>query len=189
MSSKLITKKEMKRNSKSQLLKIAKEGGLQVSKKMSKAMIVDMLFKNKDLRSKMIAPAKRKPTEKQLAARKKFAERARKKTSATNVEIKSATIRPPITEPSTSVAVKSRVKVDPKASNKNEPAPRSLKMKPRQSTKIGKIVASTAPKMRVSTDKKPKLKSQIIGKITIVEQEKHEKPVGKLELAKCTVSQ
>ena len=82
MASKLITKKEMKRNSKAQLLKIAKNGGLQVSKKMSKVMIVDMIFKTKSLRASMKAPAKKQPSAAQLAARKKCPKTANPRTTA-----------------------------------------------------------------------------------------------------------
>lgn len=191
MSSKLISKKEMKRNSKALLLKIGKEGGLQVSKKMTKNMIVDMLFKNKSIRKSMKVPPKKPPTPAQLKARKAFTERMKKGKSSSGHKsghndnndkngVTGHKVRSPIEQPSTSaVNIKSKVKIDPTASNKLEPPPKTLKETPRQSTQFQKMIASTAPKLNIKTDKTV-VERQIIGKIPIIEQTQHKKESGRL---------
>ena len=182
MSSKLITKKEMKRNSKAELLKIAKGAGLQVSKKMSKVMIVDLMFNNKPLRASMKVPNKKPPSAAQLKARNAFAERARKgKKSLNSQELESSSVRSPKEVASTSaVNTKSRVKIDPTASNQLAPPQANLKPQPITSIKVAKKIASTVPTMKVNTDKAPKEGKQIIGKVGIVENKTHKKSAGKL---------
>jgi len=50
---------------------------MDVHKKMLKSEVVSKLFRNKVVRAKLQAPSKRTATPKQIAARQRFAERAR----------------------------------------------------------------------------------------------------------------
>ena len=59
------TRKMINRHSKKLLLEFADENGLEVNSKMSKRAIVDMVFKNKEVRSKLGIKDKRKLTENQ----------------------------------------------------------------------------------------------------------------------------
>ena len=67
-----ITKKVIKRHLKKDLLKIAKDNGLDVNKKMTKNVIVDKIFKNKSVRSKVPLKEKRPLSEKQKANLARF---------------------------------------------------------------------------------------------------------------------
>lgn len=59
------TRKMINRHSKNSLLEFADEHGLEVNNKMGKSSIVDMIFKNKDVRDKLTMKEKRPLTENQ----------------------------------------------------------------------------------------------------------------------------
>ena len=63
----LLTRKEIGRYNKADLLRIARDSGIACKGKMLKRELVDCIFKRKDLRSSLQAPPKRKMTEKQKA--------------------------------------------------------------------------------------------------------------------------
>ena len=75
--SKGLTKKELKRFSKSALIKICGENSVECNRKDLKTDLVNRIFKNKGLRSKLKAPEKRKASAAQMKAREAFANRAR----------------------------------------------------------------------------------------------------------------
>ena len=75
--SKGLTKKELKRFSKSALIKICGENSVECNRKDLKTDLVNRIFKNKGLRSKLTAPAKRVASAAQMKARAAFADRAR----------------------------------------------------------------------------------------------------------------
>lgn len=123
MGKKGLTKKEIRRFTKKELLKICKDNNLPCNSKSSKAELVAQVFKNKQLKNSLQAKPPRKLSEKQRANLARF----RFSKSKDKVEDDSAVVRKPIEEVALSKPVKSLVKVDPTASNKNEPAPASLK--------------------------------------------------------------
>lgn len=63
----LLTRKELNRFKKAELLAVARNAGISCKGKMLKRELVDCIFKRKDLRSSLQAPEKRKLTEKQKA--------------------------------------------------------------------------------------------------------------------------
>lgn len=63
----LLTRKEINRYKKADLLRIARDAGIACKGKMLKRELVDCIFKRKDLRSSLQVPEKRKLTEKQKA--------------------------------------------------------------------------------------------------------------------------
>lgn len=130
------TRKTINRHNKKDLLKFARDNGLKVKTTMTKKILVDMIFRNKALRDKVPLKEKRKLTEKQKANLKKFGYKTRDR-----VLEESAKISKPIPVAAPSKPVKSAVKIDPKASNKNQPAPASLKQNPAK-TNIGKQIAA-----------------------------------------------
>jgi hypothetical protein len=67
-----LTKKEINRYKKNDLLKIAKDNGIEANRKMSKRELVNKVYKNKSLRKSLKAPEKRKLTEKQKANLAKY---------------------------------------------------------------------------------------------------------------------
>lgn len=67
-----LSKKEIRRFKKADLLKMCKDGLIPCSKKDSKAVLVTKVFKNKKLRSSLQAPEKRKMSEKQLKNLERF---------------------------------------------------------------------------------------------------------------------
>ena len=71
-SKKGLSKKEIKRFKKADLVKLCKEYDVQCSKKDSKALLVDKVFKSKKMRSSLHAPEKRKMSEKQMSNLARF---------------------------------------------------------------------------------------------------------------------
>lgn len=155
------TRKTIARNSKKDLLKFARDNGLDVKTSMSKKIIVDIIFKNKSVRALVPEKEKRKLSEKQRANLERF----RFKKTKDKVLDDSAKISKPIEVAAPSKPnPQSKVKIDPTASNKNEPAPESLKQNPttqiKQSKKVaeGTIQEKDLSKAKVQTfikDKEP----------------------------------
>ncbi len=137
-----LTKKEINRFSKKELKKICMENGIVCNSKTSKTMMVAEVMKNKKLRRALVAKPKRKMSDKQRQSLEKF---RFKKSTDKQMDV-SATIRKPKEEPALSKPVQSSVKVDPTASNKNEPAPLTLKQDPSFELNKERNVASTQPK-------------------------------------------
>ena len=145
MSGKRITRKIINRHSKKYLIDFAKSNGLKVNKSTSKKIVVDLLFKNKSLRNKIPVKEKRKLSDKQ----RKNLERFRFKKTQNKEVAESSTVRAPVPSATIDPPQKTKVKIDPTASNKNEPAPPTLKQDPAK-TKINKVIAS-----KTITQKKP----------------------------------
>ena len=146
MPSGRLTKKEINRYNKKELMKIFKDNGIACNSKTSKTSLVAEVLKNKSLRGSLEVKAKRKMSDKQKANLSKF---RFKKSSITPEQDDSAVIQKPKAVASReAVASKSKTVVDPTAGNKNEPAPPSLKQNP-SNTNQGKTVAETAPKMKM----------------------------------------
>ena len=70
--SKGLTRKELNRFLKKDLMKIARDNNMPCNSKDSKRNLVDCIFKNKDLRKSLTAPPKRVMSEKQKANLKRF---------------------------------------------------------------------------------------------------------------------
>ena len=170
-----ISKKELRRFSKSQLVKIAKENQIEVNKKSSKNVLVDIIFKNKQVRNKLTAPNKREPTAAQKAARERFVkqakERALKKTTATKEDIDSAypeAPKPLSNQEQKNIVIAKKLEgltPKPTASDQQE-QPKVLK--PVEPVEVAKAIEASVPTLKVATDKK------------IVEQEKSTAPVATL---------
>lgn len=170
-----ITRKEIRRFNKSELLKLLKEKGQVVSKKMTKNALVDIIMKNKTIRGSLTAPPKRKATPAQLKTQQAFKDRLTKKTGITKAEADAVVPKAVKAPPKQSKKV-----IQPTASNQLQPINPSNVEKPSERPGVEKKLDITAPKMKVSTDNNPREKSQIKGMITIIEQEQHKDNVGKL---------
>lgn len=160
-----LTKKELNRYKKAELLKICKDNNISCSTKSSKAELVSSIFKNKSLRKSLPLKPKRKMSEKQRANLEKF----RFKNTISKEQDESATIRSPLPAPVsiTKPNPKSKVEVNPTASNKNEPAPASLKQDPSETNKNKSIAKKTLVE---PADKKAKILKPIEEKIQVVGQ-------------------
>ena len=159
-----LNRKEIKRFTKLELRKICNDNGIPCNTKTSKADLVSSVFKNKQLRGSLPVKAKRTMSEKQKANLQKF----RFKKSISKEEDESATVRNPTPVP-VSISKpnpKSNVKIDPTSSNKNEPAPSSLKQNISKSTNKGKAVA----KATITQKQQPKahIKQVLTGKVNVV---------------------
>jgi len=75
----ITTKKELKRYTKLELQKTLKDNNITFNNKSKKNDLVELVFSNENLLKTLVLKPKRIPTEKQLAAREQFAERAREK--------------------------------------------------------------------------------------------------------------
>jgi len=182
-----ITKKGLRRFKKAELVKIAKDNSIMVKKSLSKNVIVDMIFKNKSVRNTLTAPAKKKGTPAQIAARKRFAEMSKKramKTAQAPVEkIEEAYPKKP--EPlnkqekkQVKIAVKRQNKLpNPTVGNKPEPiAP----PKKEETIKQAKKIAKETPERVLKQDKR-KVESEKGAKTVIVLKEDNEtKEKGKI---------
>lgn len=139
-------KKSINRHPKKDLLKFCKENGIACNSKTSKSMLVAELLKNKPLHTLLSHLEKRKMSDKQKANLEKF----RFKKSVSKEQDASAVISKPIAVASVSKSnPKSNVNVNPTSSNRNEPAPISLKQNISKSTNIGKVIAESAPKEKM----------------------------------------
>ncbi len=170
-----LTKKEINRYSKAELIKICREEGIKCNTKSSKTMLVAEVLKNKRLRGSLPVKEKRKMSDKQKEnlARFRF-----KKSSITPEEDDSATVRKPVPVSSIESSTSSRVVVNPTASNRNEPAPPSLRENVTKELKRNKQVAERTPTLPAPRRVKKDVK--IVGKIDIVEEEFRDTVEGKL---------
>ena len=132
-----LTRKELNRFPKKELLKTCKENGIECNSKSLKSELVNKIFKNKQLRGSLIAPPKRVLSEKQ---KKNLSQFRFKKTTSIEQD-NSATISTPKVSQTLDKAQRTNNKIDPTGSNKLEPAPRSLRQDP-AGTKKGKAIAA-----------------------------------------------
>ena len=171
-----LTKKEITRYTKKELLAICRKSGIKCNTKSSKAMLVAEVLRNKDLRSTLAVKGKRAMSDKQKEnlARFRF-----KKKAITPEEDDSALVRKPVPVAALSKPnPKSRVKVNPTASNKVEAPCKSIEQNTQAQVLLNKSVA-------VNTPEEPKQKKvgkdvKIAGKINIMEEEFRDDIEGKL---------
>ncbi len=162
-----LTKKEISRYSKKELLAICRKSGIKCNTKSSKAMLVAEVLRNKDIRSTLAVKGKRAMTQKQKdnLARFRF-----KKKPITNQESQSAIVNKPVPVASVSVPnPKSRVKVNPRGSNKTAKPCDNIKENVAQELALGKSKAIQTP-----TLPQPKIVGddvKIVGKVKIMEEE------------------
>jgi len=189
MTRKSISRKELNRYSKSQLLKICRDNGFDCKKTMLKSELVNKIMKNKAVREKLSVPEKRKPSAKQQAARERFkkmvAEKKMKKQDEriSLPEVPVVEPQPPKPTPNqASGSTKSQVIIDPTSSNKAAPP---VIQPPKYCPKVEcqqkvKIEATETPMRKLPIDMPPREPNQIKGKVPVIEEEKREKTVGSL---------
>ncbi len=161
-----LTKKEISRYSKKELLKICREVGVSCNTKSSKSMLVAEVLKNKGLRSTLAVKGKRALTDKQKAnlARFRF-----KKNPISNLESNSAVVNKPVPVASISVAnPKSRVKVNPRGANKTA---QPCNIKENVATELAKEKALAKATPKLPQPKKAGQDVKIVGSVKIMEEE------------------
>jgi hypothetical protein len=158
------TRKELRRIKKADLLEICLDNNIECNRKSSKNSLVDKIFKNKKLRGSLPVPPPRQISEKQRANLTKF---RYKKTAELPVDV-SANVRKAVEVAAPSKPnPRSRVELDPTASNRNEEAPDSLLQNPSDTNK-GKAIAKATPVEK--PDRKAKVEKAVAGKTQVVGQ-------------------
>lgn len=156
-----ITKKELRRFSKSQLLKISKENQIEVNRKSSKNVIVDIIYKNKQVRNTLTPPNKREPTAAQKAARERFVkaarERAMKTTTSNKVDIENSYPEPPKPlskrEQLDILIAKKLEKLTLKPTASNQPEPPKV-IKPEEPVEVSKMIEAQVPTQKLKQDER-----------------------------------
>ncbi len=171
-----LNKKEISRYNKKELIQICRKSGIKCNTKSSKSMLVAEVLRNKDLRCTLAVKGKRAMTQKQKDNLAKF---RFKKNPITPVEDDSAVVRAPVEVSAPSKPnKKSKVKIDPTASNRvEEPLP-SIKENVKMEVAEQKALAVETPTLpqpkQVGEDVK------IVGSVKIIEDEFRDEAKGKL---------
>ena len=180
-----VSKKELRRYNKADLLRLAAENNIEVRKSVSKNVIVDMLYKNKSIRDTLSAPPKRGATPAQLEARKKFAEFSKKRGKA-QLPVEENKIEESYKKPAeplstleekvVKVAVK-REKLPPKPTASNQPDLHGAPLKKQETAEEAKKIEENIVERNLPIDSK-ELESEL-GKKRVLKLEENKKDLQK----------
>lgn len=159
-----ITRKELRRFKKADLLKLCLDNSIDCSRKSSKNELVDKIFKNKELKGTLIAPPARQISEKQRANLKSF---RFKTTSELSTDVSANILQAKPVAALEAVAPKSKKDVEPTASNQAEVVA-ILEQNDKQELKQEKEIAVSTPLEPQSRNKEAKILNTIKDKVDVV---------------------